>query len=77
LKSFLKTRTAGDPDDEEIVFTDQSPATLSEQLSNMSAQTIRDWMDAMNYRLRKIRKDIAGGNHPDRNTQFENVAELR
>jgi len=51
LKSFLKTRTAGDPDDEEIVFTDQSPATLSpatlsEQLSNMgtpvSAQTIRD-----------------------------------
>jgi len=33
-------------------------------------------MNAMNYRLRKIRKDIAGGNHPDRNAQFENIAEL-
>jgi len=80
LKSLLETRTAGDPDDEKIVFTDQSPATLSKQLSNMgtpaSGQTIRDWMDAMDYRLRKIRKDIAGGNHPDRNAQFENIAEL-
>ena len=33
-------------------------------------------MDAANYRLRKIRKDIAGGSHPDRNAQFENIAEL-
>jgi hypothetical protein len=80
LKSLLETRTAGDPDDEKIVFTNLSPATLSEKLSNMgtpvSDQTIRDWMDAANYRLRKIRKDIAGGTHPDRNVQFDNIAKL-
>ena len=80
LKSLLETRTAGDPDDEEIVFTDLSPATLSEKLTALqtpvSDQTIRDWMDAANYRLRKIRKDIPGGSHPDRNAQFENIAEL-
>lgn len=80
LKSLLETRTAGDPDDEEIVFTNLSPATLSEKLSKrgtpVSDQTIRDWMDAVGYRLRKIRKDIPGGSHPDRNAQFENIAEL-
>ena len=42
----------------------------------VSDQTIRDWMDAADYRLRKIRKDIPGGTHPDRNAQFENIAEL-
>ncbi|MCP4876638.1 MAG: ISAzo13 family transposase [Gammaproteobacteria bacterium] len=80
MKSLLETRTAGDPDDEQIVFTDLSPATLSGKLSSMgtpvSDQTIRDWMDAEDYRLRKIRKDIPGGTHPDRNAQFENIAEL-
>ena len=80
MNSILKTRLAGDPDDEEIVFTDLSPAALSEILSGMgtpaSDQTIRDWMDASNYRLRKIRKDISGGSHPDRNVQFENIAAL-
>jgi hypothetical protein len=76
----LEIRTAVDPDDKEIVFTDLSPATLSAKLSTMqtpvSDQTIRDWLDAENYRLRKIRKDIPGGSHPDRNAQFENIAEL-
>ena len=27
-----------------------------------------------NLRLRKIRKDLAGGSHPDRNAQFERIA---
>jgi len=42
----------------------------------VSDQTIRDWMDESNYRLRKIRKDMPGGSHPDRNAQFENIAAL-
>ncbi len=41
-----------------------------------SPQTIRNWLDEAHYRLRKIRKDIPGGRHPDRNTQFEQIAEL-
>jgi hypothetical protein len=80
LQSLLQTRVAGDPDDEEIVFTDLSPASLSESLSGMgtpvSDQTICNWLDDQNIRLRKILKDLPGGNHPDRNAQFENIAEL-
>lgn len=80
IKSILETRTAGDPDSVEIVFTDLSPSTMSQKLETMgtpvSDQTIRNWMAAANLRLRKIRKDLAGGHHPDRNAQFENIGDL-
>lgn len=80
LNSLLETRTAGDPDKEDIVFTDLSPATLSKRLALMgtpaSDQTIRDWLDASDIRLRKIRKDTPGGEHPDRDAQFQNIAAL-
>jgi len=77
---LLNTRTAGDPDDETIVFTDLSPTILSKKLDALGTpvcnETIRQWMDEENLRLRKIRKDLAGGSHPDRNAQFERIAEL-
>lgn len=41
-----------------------------------SDDTIRQWMDDQNLRLRKIRKVKAGGTSPDRDTQFRNIAEL-
>lgn len=41
-----------------------------------SDDTIRDWLDDHNIRLRKIRKDRAGGQSPDRNLQFDIIAEL-
>lgn len=37
---------------------------------------IRDWMDEQNLRLRKIRKVKAGGQSPDRDVQFQNIAQL-
>lgn len=37
---------------------------------------IRSWMDERNLRLRKIRKTKAGGQNPDRDTQFQNIAQL-
>lgn len=37
---------------------------------------IRQWLDDQNLRLRKIAKVKAGGNSPDRDTQFENIAQL-
>lgn len=77
---MLHTRIAGDPDDETIVFTDLSPAILSKKLDTLGTpacdDTIRAWMDEENLRLRKIRKDLAGGSHPDRNLQFERIAAL-
>jgi hypothetical protein len=80
IKSVLETRTAGDPDDEEIIFTDLSPANLSEIVTNLgtpvSDETIRQWMDAQGLGLRKIQKVVPGGSSPDRDTQFLRIAEL-
>lgn len=80
MKSLLQTRTAGDPDDEAIVFTDLSPRTLSETLKAMktpvSHETIRQWMNDQKLRLRKISKVIPGGSSSDRDVQFVRIAEL-
>lgn len=37
---------------------------------------IRQWMEEQNLRLRKIRKVKAGGESPDRDAQFQNIAQL-
>jgi len=80
LRSLTKTRTAGDPDDEKIVFTDLTPTRLEQELAAMktpaSDDLIRQWMDDQKLRLRKIRKVIPGGESPDRDAQFQNIAQL-
>ena len=76
----METRTAGDPDDANIVFTDQSPAILSVTMAKMGtpvcAEVIRHWMEEQDLRLRKIAKDLAGGYSPDRDAQFQRIAVL-
>jgi len=80
LKSLTKARTAGDPDNEQIVFTDLTPTRLEQELATMetpaSDDLIRQWMDEQNLRLRKIRKVLPGGVSPDRDAQFLKIAEL-
>lgn len=80
LIKCLEVRTAGDPDEEDIVFTDLSPRDLSEKLQEMGtpvgADAISDWLEDAGIRRRQIRKDLAGGHHPDRNAQFERIAQL-
>ncbi len=76
----MKTRTAGDPDDRQIVFTDLTPTRLEQQLDKMKTPAgddiIRQWMDDQKLRLRKIRKVIPGGKPADRDTQFRNISQL-
>ena len=80
MKSLTETRSAGDPDDAEIVFTDLTPSQLERKLEAMGTpvgdDAIRRWMDEQGLRLRKIRKVKAGGESPDRDAQFQNIAEL-
>jgi hypothetical protein len=80
LKSVLQVRTAGDPDDESIVFTDLTPERMSETLDTLGTpvcgDTIRQWMDEQDLKLRKISKAVAGGSTPDRDAQFVKIAEL-
>lgn len=77
---MTKTRTAGDPDDEQIVFTDLSPARLEQEMkarrTPVSEDTIRRWMDAHGLRLRKIRKVLSGGSSANRDAQFLRIGEL-
>jgi hypothetical protein len=76
----METRTAGDPDDPDIVFTDLTPTRLEQELEKRGTpagdDAIRQWMDDHNLRLRKIGKVKAGGASPDRDAQFENIAQL-
>lgn len=80
LYSLTETRTAGNPDDPDIVFTDLTPTRLEQELAAMgtpvSDDTIRRWMDQQELRLRKIGKVKAGGQSPDRDTQFQTIAQL-
>ena len=80
MKSLTETRTAGDPDDPQIVFTDLTPTRLEQELDSLGTpacdDAIRHWMDEQNLRLRKIRKVKAGGSSPDRDAQFQNIAQL-
>ncbi len=73
-------RPAGDPDEEDIVYTHLSPQNLSDRLGEMGSPVGRDaiatWLDDAGIRLRQIRKNLAGGEHPDRDLQFERIAEL-
>lgn len=80
LIALTETRTAGDPDEPEIVFTDLTPTRLEEELADRGTpacdDTIREWMDDHDLRLRKIAKVKAGGESPDRDAQFVNIAAL-
>lgn len=80
MNSVLESRTGGDPDVPDLVFTDMTPVQLETRMEELgtpvSDDTIRSWLDDQNVRLRKIRKDRAGGEAPDRNLQFEIIAEL-
>lgn len=80
MKSLTETRTAGDPDDPHIVFTDLTPTRLEQELAAMGTpagdDAIRQWMDEQNLRLRKILKVKAGGMSPHRDAQFQNIAQL-
>jgi hypothetical protein len=81
LKSVLEVRTAGDPDDEKIRWTDLSPGQIADQVGKMgtpvSPHVVRDWLAGEGLGLHKIAKDLAGGRSPDRNAQFERIAELK
>lgn len=79
LKACLEVRTAGDPDDEDLVFTNLTSRELSVALDELGTPVGRDAIDTWLYdagiRFRQIRKDLAGGEHPDRNAQFERISE--
>lgn len=79
LKSVLDVHTAGDPDEDDVVWTNLSPDKLAQTVTGMgtpiSAEPVRNWMKEMKLRRRKITKVLAGGYTPNRDAQFEHIAE--
>lgn len=81
LKSVLETRTAGDPDAAEVLWTDLAPGQIADTVTEMgtpvSPPVVRDWLEDMGLGLRKIHKVLAGGVSPNRDAQFQRIGELK
>ena len=63
------------------MWTDFSPRVIAEtvamQGTPVSPQVVRDWLKEEGLALHKIEKVLPGGQSPDRNAQFERIAELK
>jgi hypothetical protein len=81
LRSVLNVRTAGDPDQQDVRWTDLSPQEIAEKVTEqgtpVSAPVVQDWMEEQNLARHQIRKDLAGGQSPDRDAQFERIGGLK
>lgn len=80
LDELLQVRTAGDPTQSEVRWTDLSPAQISQQLEQKgtpaSPTVVRRLLREHGLGVRKIAKTRPGGEDPDRDAQFEHIFEL-
>jgi hypothetical protein len=78
LKAFVDPATRGDPQSP-LCWTCKSTRNLTEALAKqghpVSHQTVERLLQAMNYSLQVNRKTQEGTSHPDRNAQFEHIAQ--
>jgi hypothetical protein len=81
LRTILDSRTAGDPDEPEVLWTDLSPRQIADAVQAMgtpvSPPVVRDWMKEQKLALHKIEKVLEGGQSPDRDAQFQRIAQLK
>jgi len=81
LKSVLEVRTAGDPDEPEVLWTDLSPQQIADAVSDLgtpvSRPVVQDWLQEQKLARHKIEKVLDGGQSPDRDAQFRQIAELK
>jgi hypothetical protein len=81
LREIVRDHTAGDPMQEEVVWTYLSPPEIAEQLASrgtpVCADTVRDLLEELGFVQRKAQKRLAMGATPFRNEQFEKIARLK
>jgi hypothetical protein len=81
LRQLLAEFTAGDPMRQGVLWTNLSLRQLSRRLKALgtpaSRRVIRRLLRQWRVGRRTARKKKTMGHHPDRNTQFENIARLR
>jgi hypothetical protein len=79
--TILAEFTAGDPMREGVLWTNLSRREISRRLTEMgtsaSRHTVRKLLRKHGLGQRKTRKKKSLGTHPDRDTQFRNIAKLK
>lgn len=77
----LQDYTAGDPMREGVRWTNLTQQEIGERLTAagtpVSRTVVKDLLRTHRYVKRKAQKAHAMGHHPDRNAQFENIAQLK
>jgi hypothetical protein len=81
LKSVLEVRTAGNPDDADVLWTDLSPRQIADVVTDLgtpvSPPVVQDWLEEQQLGRHKIEKVLPGGHSPDRDAQFCRIAQLK
>jgi hypothetical protein len=79
--TILKDHTAGDPQKEEVIWTDLSCTEIMERLKTqdiiVGRRIIKRLLQKHKYKKRKIMKRLSMGEADYRNEQFENIAKLK
>ena len=81
LKSVLEVRTAGNPDEADVLWTDLSPREIADAAGALgtpvSLPVVQEWMQEQKRGLHKIEKVLEGGQSPDRDAQFHRIDEFK
>ena len=78
----LKDYTAGDPMQDDVLWTNLTPREIASRLSenhglHVSVTVVRQLLHKHNYRRRKAQKKQTMKTVQDKNAQFENIARLK
>ena len=79
--AILRDHTAGDPMKPDVKWTNLSRRQIARRMKNrgtpVSRRIVHQLLLQHGYRRRKALKKVTMGSHPDRNSQFENIARLK
>jgi Rhodopirellula transposase DDE domain len=77
----LQDHTAGNPMNDEVIWTDLTVTEVAERLAEIgtpvSVHVVEQLFDGTGFGRRQAQKYTCMGDHPDRNTQFLRIAELK
>jgi hypothetical protein len=81
LRVVLEEHTAGSPMQPDVFWTDLTPKEIRVHLAEhdlcFSENYIRFLLHQEGYRRRQMQKDLAMGEHVNRDAQFENIAQFK
>jgi hypothetical protein len=73
--------TASDPNHDGLIWTYLTQQQIADELAqygtSVSTETVRGLLDEFEFSKRKAQKNVALGEYPHRNEQFEHIAQLK